>query len=107
MRGFEEKLYDACLSVISTVRTRYAYPNGFSETDVIGTLRRPGQFPFEFDESHPAPMPVLYWIVEQYQYGARGSCNGFLYFDSVPDGPSLCVIRANNGQWIEFHSGWD
>lgn len=106
VRGMGDKVYDACLSVISTVRTRYAYANLFTETDVISTLRRPGQFNFEFDESQPASAE-LYWIVVQYQYGARGSCNGFLYFDSVPDGPSLCVIRASSGQWIEFHNGWN
>lgn len=104
--GMGEARVDACLSVISTVRARYAYPNGFTETDVIGTLTRPGQFNIEFETDRPAPDSELYWVVEQYQYGMRGSCNGYLYFDSVPGGPSLCVIRSSNGQFMEFHNGW-
>jgi hypothetical protein len=107
VRGMQEVRVDACLSVISTVRARYAYSNGFPETDVVGTLLRPGQFNIEFDTGQPAPDPELYWIVEQYQYGLRGSCNGYLYFDSVPGGPSLCVIRSGNNQFMEFHNGWN
>jgi hypothetical protein len=101
-----EARVDACLSVISTVRARYAYGSGFPETDVISTLRRPGQFNFDFDPSQPAPDTELYWVVQQYQWGMRGSCNGFLYFDSVPGGPSLCVIQSSTGEFMEFHNGW-
>lgn len=107
VRGMGNVKLDGCLSVISTVRARYAYPNGFAETDVIGTLSSPGQFNIEFSTTEPAPDPDLLWAVEQYQVGLRGSCNGYLYFDSVPGGPSLCVIQSSNGQWIEFHNGWD
>jgi len=96
---------DACLSVISTIRQRYAYPNGFGETDVISTILRPNQFNVEIrtDEPHP----TFYPVVEQYQNGARGSCSGFLFFDSVPGGPSLCRIAGLAGLWIEFHNGWN
>jgi hypothetical protein len=96
---------DACLSVISTVRARYVYANSFYETDVISTLTRPGQFNVEIHTDRPAPDDDLMWAVEQYEAGARGSCNAFLYFDSVPGGPSLCQIYSSNG-WIEFHNGW-
>jgi hypothetical protein len=48
----------------------------------------------------------LLWAVEQYQAGARGSCNGYPYFDSVPGGPSSCVIYGPGGQFEEFHTGW-
>ncbi len=107
IRGMAEVRIDACLSVISTVRARYVYYNNFGETDVIGTLQRAGQFPIDFDTSQPAPDQDLYWTVIQYQYGARGSCNGFLFYDSVPGGPVLCVIRSSNGQFMEFHNGWN
>lgn len=107
IRGMAERRVDACLSVVSTVRQRYAYANEFDETDIAGTLARPRQFPVEIHFDYPAPDQELYWAVTQYQYGARGSCNGYLYYDSVPGGPSLCVVRASNGQWEEFHNGWD
>ncbi len=105
--GMQEVKIDACWSVISTVRARYAYSNGFTETDVIGTLSRPGQFSITFYTDRPGPDDELNWAVDQYRAGARGSCNGYLYFDSAPGGPSLCVIRAANGQWVEFHNGWN
>jgi hypothetical protein len=104
--GMQEAKVDACLSVISTVRARYAYYNGFNETDVIGTLLRPGQFNVTIHADAPSPDPDLNWTVELYVSGVRGTCTGFLYFDSVPGGPSLCTIRSGNGQWVEFHSGW-
>lgn len=95
---------DACLSVISTVRARYAYPNGFTEKDVIGTLTRPNQFSIEVNAD--TPNARFYPIVEEYQEGARGSCSGYLFFDSVPGGPSVCVIYGVAGQFMEFHTGW-
>jgi hypothetical protein len=103
--GMAGSKVDACLSVISTVRARYVYANSFYETDVISTLTRPGQFNVEIHTDRPAPDDDLVWAVEQYEAGARGSCNAFLYFDSVPGGPSLCQIYSANG-WIEFHNGW-
>ena len=106
VRGMGEVRVDACWSVISTVRARYAYGNSFGDEDVIDALIREGQFNFDFDPSQPAPDAELVWAVEQYQQGARGSCNGFLYFDSVPGGPVLCTIRSSNGQFLDFHNGW-
>jgi hypothetical protein len=99
---------DACLSVISTVRARYAYSNSpFRERDIISTLEKPGQFTgVKWDVNRPASDPDLLWAVNQYQVGMRGSCNGYLYFDSISGGPSLCVIRSSNGQFMEFHNGW-
>ncbi len=105
--GMAEAKIDACLSVISTVRARYAYAvGGFPETDVISTLLRPGQFHVAIHTDRPAADPDLYWAVEQYQYGMRGSCNGYLYFNSIPGGPSECVIRSSNGQFMQFHNSW-
>jgi hypothetical protein len=98
---------DACWSVLSTVRERYAYPNEFEEIDVAGTLMRPGQFPIEIHFDYAAPDEELYRAVIQYQLGARGSCNGYLFYDSLSGGPSECVIRSSNGSWIEFHNGWN
>jgi hypothetical protein len=103
--GMAGSKVDACLSVISTVRARYMYANSFYETDVLSTLTRPGQFNVEIHTDRPAPDADLVWAVEQYEAGARGSCNAFLYFDSDPGGPSLCQIYSANG-WIEFHNGW-
>jgi hypothetical protein len=105
IRGFGSKKIDACLSVISTVRARYAYPNsGFGTHDVLSTLRAPGQFTgVNFDTTKPAPDPDLLSAVEQYAAGARGSCNGYLYYDSLPGGPATCVI-SGNGQYEEFHN---
>lgn len=105
VRGMGAVRNDACLSVISTVRARYAYNSGFRETDVISTLLGEGQFSFTFDPGQPAPDPSLRDLVIAYQYGARGSCTGYLYFDSIPGGPSLCVL-SGGGQFIEFHNGW-
>lgn len=104
--GMGSTRIDACLSVVSTVRARYAYSNNFPELDVISTLLKPNQFNIEFDTAQPAPDAELYAAVEQYQNGVRGSCNGYLFFDSVPGGPSLCVIWGAAGQFLEFHNGW-
>jgi len=106
VRGMGDVLADACLSVISTVRARYAYSSGFGTSDVISTILAEGQFTgVEIDTNQPASSE-LYWLAEIYANGARGSCTGYFYFDSVPGGPSLCVIRSSNGQFIEFHNGW-
>lgn len=94
---------DACLSVISTVRARYVYGSGLGD-DVLSVLQWPNQFNIEIRTD--APYPDLISVVEQYQNGARGSCNGYFYFDSVPGGPSLCVIYGDANQFIEFHNGW-
>lgn len=99
---------DACYSVISTIRARYAYESSpFPERDVIGTLLRPNQFYGTWYTDRPGPDPDLNWAVEQYRLGARGSCNGYYFFDSVPGGPSLCVIYGAGGQFMEFHNGWN
>jgi len=95
---------DACLSVISTVRARYIYGSGLGY-DVLSVLQWPGQFNIPINTA--SPHPDMYPIVQQYQNGARGSCNGYLYFDSVPGEPALCVIRGAAEQFIEFHNGWD
>jgi hypothetical protein len=102
--GMGNSEYDACLSVISTVRARYAYTNGFTETDVIGTLRRPNQFNVPIETAQPAPEPRFMAYVEDYAQGARGSCNGYLYFNSIPGGPSACVIYGAAGLFIQFHN---
>jgi hypothetical protein len=107
VRGMGEARIDACWSVLSTVRARYAYANEFGETDVAGTLMRPGQFPIEIHFDYSAPDEELYRAVIQYQWGACGSCSGYLYYDSLAGGPSACVIRSSNGSWIEFHNGWN
>ncbi|NDJ53372.1 MAG: hypothetical protein GYB68_09850 [Chloroflexi bacterium] len=99
--GMGAVTFDACLSVISTVRVRYAYPNSFSETDVLGTLTRPGQFYGTHYTDRPASAE-LYDMVVAYQNGARGSCNGFLFFNSVPGGPGDCVIYGVAGLFIQF-----
>jgi hypothetical protein len=107
VRGMAEVRNDACLSVISTIRARYAYDSGFGTSDVVSTILAEGQFTgVKIDTSRPAPDPDLYWLVELYANGARGSCTGYFYFDSVPGGPSLCVIQSSNGQFVEFHNGW-
>jgi hypothetical protein len=107
VRGMGDVRTDACLSVISTVRARYAYNSGFGTSDVISTILAEGQFTgVKIDVNQPAPDPELLWMVEIYAGGARGSCTGYFYFDSIPGDPSLCVIRSSNGQFIEFHNGW-
>ncbi len=35
----------------------------------------------------------------------HGTCNGYLYYDSIVGGPSLCKI-AFGQSFIEFHNGW-
>ena len=86
---------------------RYAYEDDpYHESTIAGTLQRENQFPIDFELDRPAPDDELVSAVDQYQWGARGSCTGYLYYDSVPGGPSLCVIRASNNQFVEFHNGW-
>lgn len=107
VRGMREARYDACLSVISTVRRRYAYEDDpYHEETIEETLLRENQFPIDFELDRPAPDAELRQAVDQYQWGARGTCTGYLYYDSVPGGPSLCVIRSAGGQFVEFHNGW-
>ena len=107
VRGMREVRYDACLSVISTVRRRYAYDDDpYGEETIEETLLRTNQFPIEFHLDRPAPDTGMVQAVEEYRWGARGSCTGYLYYDSVNGGPSLCVIRGANGQFVEFHDGW-
>lgn len=107
VRGMREARIDACLSVISTVRRRYAYDDDpYHEDTISETLLRENQFPIDFELARPAPDDQLMNAVDEYQWGARGSCTGYLYYDSVPGGPSLCVIRAANNQFVEFHNGW-
>lgn len=107
VRGMGDVRTDACLSVISTVRARYAYNSGFGTSDVISTILAEGQFTgVKIDTTRPAPDAELLWMVEIYVSGARGSCTGYFYFDSLSGGPSLCVIRSSNGQFVEFHNGW-
>lgn len=97
---------DACLSVISTVRVRYAYANNFAGDDLLSTLFAPGQFNVPMYTDRPGPDPDLMWAVEQYAAGMRGSCTGFRYFNSIPGGPAQCTIYASNGQFLQFHNSW-
>lgn len=97
---------DACLSVISTVRVRYAYNNSFASDSVVEALTRPGQFPVRIETDRPSPDPELNQAVEQYEQGLRGSCTGFKYFNSVPGYPGECVIYGPAGQFIQFHNSW-
>ena len=106
VRGMREARYDACLSVIATVRQRYAYENAYTEGGIQETLLRENQFPITFHLDRPAPDEQFQEAVQQYQWGARGSCTGYLYYDSVPGGPSICVIESSNGSFVEFHRGW-
>jgi hypothetical protein len=93
---------DACLSAISTVQTRYI--SGIMGMDVLSVLRWPGQFNVPIDTT--TSNAAMSSIVEQYANGIRGSCSGYLYFDSTPGGPSQCVIYGAVSQFLEFHNGW-
>jgi hypothetical protein len=39
-----------------------------------------------------------------YFAGERGSCSGYLYYNSIVGGSSECELWADNGQWIEFYN---
>jgi hypothetical protein len=106
VKALDELRVDACLSVLSTVRQRYAYPSAFNESSVAEVLAHPGQFNVTIHTDRPAPDPAMMQAVLAYESGARGSCTGYLYFNSTPGGPSLCVIRSADGSYIEFHNGW-
>ena len=95
---------DACLSVISTVRARYAYSNNFNYPDLLSAVMAPGQFNVTIHTDQPGPDADLNWAVDQYQAGARGTCNGYLYFNSIPGGPAECTLRSSNGQFLQFHN---
>ena len=95
---------DACLSVISTVRARYAYANNFNYSDLLSVIMAPGQFNVTVYTDQPGPDPDLNWAVDQYQTGARGTCNGYLYFNSIPGALAECTLRSSNGQFLQFHN---
>ena len=101
--GMGQVRYDACLSVISTIRARYVYGQGLG-TDVLSVLQWPNQFNINIVTDNPNATFIS--MVNEYQTGVRGSCNGYFYFDSVPGGPSLCVINGAEGQFLDFHNGW-
>lgn len=94
---------DACLSAISTVHTRYATASGFPETDVLSTLQKPNQFHVTIRTDVPTDMLA---VVELYMAGARGSCTGYIYFNSIPAGPAECVIYGAGSQFLNFHNSW-
>lgn len=96
---------DACLSIISTVRVRYAYGTGASDT-VYEALTRPGQFNVRIETDRPSPDDELNQTVELYEQGMRGSCTGFRYFNSSPGAPGDCVIYGPLGQFVQFHHSW-
>jgi hypothetical protein len=98
--GMGSVKYDACLSVISTVRARYVFNSGMG-TDVLSVLTRPNQFNIPVITDHGSDAFLA--TVDQYASGARGSCNAYLFFDSVPGGPSACIIYGFNS-FIEFHN---
>lgn len=102
--GMGSTKVDACLSVISTVRARYAYANSFTETTVIDTITRPGQFNVSIDTGRPSPDADLNWAVQAYEGGMRGSCNGYLYFNAVQGRD--CAIFGYGGQALYFFNSW-
>lgn len=97
---------DACLSVISTVRVRSAYGGNNYTGSLIENLMRPGQFNVRIETDQPSPDADLNYAVELYEQGARGSCTGYLYFNSSPSGPGACVIYGAANQFIQFHNSW-
>jgi hypothetical protein len=101
--GMGRVRYDACLSVISTVRARYVFGGGMG-TDVLSVMSWPNQFNIPIETA--TPHSDFIGTVEQYQTGARGSCSGYFYFDSDPGGPVGCTIFGADNQFIEFHNGW-
>lgn len=102
--GMLEVKIDACLSVLSTARTLDMFYNS-PGSNILGVLDR--AFYVTVHTDRPSPDPELDWTVEAYINGMRGSCTGYMYFNSDPGGPSLCVIRSSNGSWVEFHNGWN
>lgn len=96
---------DACLSVISTVRARYAYENRFYTSSVLETIIAPGQFNVRIETDQPGPDPDLNQAVELYAGGMRGSCNGYLYFTGQPQSDA-CVIYGYGSQALYFFNSW-
>ena len=103
-RGMGENKVDACLSIISTVRVRYAVSTRFTTTTMLEVLTKPFAFSVPIDALQPSPDAEINDTVALYQRGIRGSCTGYLYFDSVERGPHDCVIYGPDGQFIEFYS---
>lgn len=97
---------DACLSVISTVRVRYAYANNFSSDSVVEALQKPGQFPVRIETDRLSPDDEINRAVDLYEQGLRGSCTGYKYFNSAPGSPGECAIYGPAGQFIQFHNSW-
>lgn len=109
---------DACLSVISTV---FARMDGMiiSDGTIAGTLgwhkgdAEFWQFPpyvtLGCDYVHPSACrdtidPAFAEIaVDAYLRGARGSCDGYLFYNSIPGGTVDCLI-TDGSQYAEFHT---
>jgi hypothetical protein len=96
---------DACLSVISTVRARYAYTNGFYTSSVLETITAPGQFNVRIETDQPGPSAELNEAVQLYADGVRGSCSGYLYFTGQPRSDA-CVIYGYGNQALYFFNSW-
>ena len=113
---------DACLSVIDTVFTRMK-TGTISDGTLEGTLgwHRESDYYWQFPpwvtlgcERVPqeacrdnVPDGWAREAVELYLTGVRGSCSGYLYYNSIPGGSRDCVISDGN-QYAEFHTrGFD
>jgi hypothetical protein len=96
---------DACLSVISTVRARYAYNNRFYTSSVLETITAPGQFNVRIETDQPGPSAELNQAVELYAGGMRGSCSGYLFFTGQPRSDA-CVIYGYGDQALYFFNSW-
>lgn len=117
VRGMKEKREDACLSVTSTVLTRTTTRH-ISTGTVESTLNWHSGHTWQFVPwvtlgcEYVDPIACLDnysldWArhaIGNYIIGERGSCDDYLYYNSIEGGNNDCIILSSNGSYIEFHS---
>jgi hypothetical protein len=124
-RGMGWAVEDCTRSVVSTVLRRMAFYEethgayGLSDGTVYGTLDHNYQGLWQFPPWVTRGCEVvseeacLDWVelqpfidyVRGYLADGQAPCAGYLYYDSIPGGNSLCKVETPQG-WIEFHQGW-
>lgn len=118
-RGMNEAYWSSALSVISTVMERTdkkVLSNGTID-GTIGWCNEDGslcQFPAWVADlgcegvtlcplNDTAGLIVAREAVNLYEFGYRGSCDGYLYYDSLDNGGGDCLIVSGD-KFIEFHN---
>lgn len=122
VRGMGNNTYDSGLSVLSTVfyRTKLKYLSDGTLRKTVSWCTPDGslcQFPAWVSTlncdgiiyrvcplADKITLNKMRHIVDLYLIGYRGSCNNYLYYNSIPGGLNDCSIRSTTtSDFMEFH----